>query len=57
MARQNIYLLCRLPDLESFGSTPPVSIQALLSLVAESEGPVELVQTLLLCDDLMDNST
>ncbi len=53
MARRNFYLLCVLPALEPFGSAPPVSKQKLTSLVTESEGPADIVQTLLLSDDLL----
>ena len=53
MARRNFYLLTLLPDLHAFGSEPPLGKQPLLSLVAESEGPTEIVETLLLSDDLI----
>lgn len=53
MARNHFYLLSRLPDAAPFGNKPPVGKQALLSLVRESDGPAELVETVLLCDDLI----
>jgi hypothetical protein len=53
VARRNFYLMCVLPALTSFGSAPPVNKQELLALVTESEGPVGIVRSLLLSDDLL----
>lgn len=53
MAKKHFYLLCILPGLDSLGNIPPVNKQELLSLVRESGGPVEVVQTMLLRDDLL----
>lgn len=54
MRRSNFYLLCALPVLPAFGGPPPLSRRGLLDLVAEAEGPVALVETLLLFDDLLE---
>jgi hypothetical protein len=45
--------MCVLPVLEPFGSAPPLNRQKLLALVTESEGPVDIVRSLLLSDDLL----
>jgi hypothetical protein len=51
-AHSHFYLLCVLPDLNGLGSKPPVDRKELSSLVFESGGPTDIVQTLLLSDDL-----
>lgn len=51
-ARRYDYLLSILPALEPIGSIPPMSKADLLRQVADSNGPVETVEVLLLCDDL-----
>ena len=53
LGRQNFYLMCVLPALKPFGSAPPLNKQKLLALVTESEGPVDIVRSLLLSDDLL----
>jgi hypothetical protein len=52
-AKRHFYVLCVLPGLGAFGRMPPVSTQELLSVVTESEGPVDIVRALLLSDDLL----
>lgn len=52
--KRYFYLLCVLPDIGEFGSTPPLTKQGLLTVVTESEGPVDIVQVLLLSDDLLE---
>ena len=47
------YLLSFLPTLEQIGSIPPLSKQAFLEQVFDSNGPVDTVEILLLSDDLM----
>ena len=51
--KRHFYLLCVLPDLKPLGSIPPVKKQELLAVVTESKGPVDVVRTLLLSDDLL----
>lgn len=51
--RRHFYLLSALPELKSFGIVPPVDGHELLALVVETGGPVEVVRTMLLRDDLL----
>jgi hypothetical protein len=51
--KRHFYLLCVLPPLDTFGSVPPISKQELSLTVITSAGPIEMVQTLLLSDDLL----
>jgi hypothetical protein len=53
LIKRHFYLLCMLPGLGDWGSVPPVSKQNLLTVVTESEGPVDIVQALLLSEDLL----
>ena len=51
-SRRYDYLLSVLPALEPIGNVPPMSKRVFLEQVIDSNGPVETVETLLLCDDL-----
>lgn len=52
--RRYDYLLSVLPALEPIGSVPPMSKRDFLEQVIDSNGPVETVEMLLLCDDLTE---
>jgi hypothetical protein len=52
MSGQHYYLLSVLPALGDMGSSPPIARAGLLVRVAEADGPVDLVEVLLLADDL-----
>ena len=49
---RNDYLLSALPALEPIGSIPPMSKSELLEKVADSNGPVDTVEMILLNDEL-----
>jgi hypothetical protein len=53
MPGQHYYLLSSLPALGELGSEPPITRSRLLEKVAESAGPREIVESLLLGDDLL----
>lgn len=50
------YLLSVLPGVETLGGAPPISKQDLLERVRASEGPVDMVECLLLGDDITQHS-
>ena len=52
MGATNYYLLTVLPGLPEPGAAPPLSKAALRGMVAEADGPLVVVDTILLSDDL-----
>lgn len=54
MKGANFYLLSALPVPGPFGSPPPLTKENLLAMVETCDGPLDLVRTLLLADDLME---
>ena len=55
MPRQHYYLLASLPVLHEPGSEPPITRRELLERVTGSAGPLEVVESLLLGDDLLQH--
>ncbi|MBS3733391.1 MAG: hypothetical protein KGY99_00495 [Phycisphaerae bacterium] len=52
MGSQNYYLLTMLPALGDPGAAPPLTPRELRRITAEADGPLVLVDTVLLADDL-----
>jgi len=53
MASRHYFLLASLPHLDAIDETPPVSPAEFLQRVVMSEGPVQMIETILLSDDLL----
>ncbi|MBM9604169.1 DUF2764 family protein [Desulfopila inferna] len=51
--KRYFYLLCVLPGLKKIDDPPPVTQKELLAVVEKSQGPLEIVRSLLLNHDLL----